>query len=236
MDTFHPKQQRDEEEYFFDHKKEEEEEEEFPCCIKGCTKSFPSRKKMFSHVRNSHAGKGCDSDESGESGSEAESDGDSDASDMEASDEELSEEENDESDEELELEDDDPELYEEIAEKAWKPYRMQFDNLVEKFTSEGQSESEAKQSAYNLVLTGHRKTFRNEFTEMLLKMEQLRQDPTYKAVMKTAKRLREDDENDFDESIRSAVNKRKYLINELVSDDYQEYDDDDDDEEEEQED
>lgn len=218
MDTFHP-----EENNFPEHEKEEGN---FPCCLKECNQSFPTQKLMMHHVRNTHTGRDCDRESE-----EDMSEGQSDASDEDASDKEsLLEEENHESadeeeDEEEEEEEGDPQLYEEIAMKAWKPYRAKFEDLVEKFMVDGESESDAKQNAYDFVVKAHRKTFREEYTNMLLKIQELKQDPTYRAVMKTAKRLREDDDHDTDESIRAAVSKRKHLINEFVAEDYRQYDD-----------
>ena len=64
-----------------------------------------------------------------------------------------------------------------------------------------------------------RKALRREYKDSLLWYQQLRKDPIHKAVMETAKRLRDDDDFDYEESIERAISSRKYLLNRLIPSD-----------------
>ena len=55
---------------------------------------------------------------------------------------------------------------------------------------------------------------------MLLKVRELKKDSTYKAVMESAERFRDNEEYTVVESIRAAVTKRKHLVNEIVREQY----------------
>ena len=60
--------------------------------------------------------------------------------------------------------------------------------------------------------------FREEYKNTLLWIHALKQSPTHKKVMQTAKELRESaDDYDYEESIEAAIDRRKHLLNRLVS-------------------
>lgn len=167
--------------------------------------------------------KGYMDDEEHSEGSEQESES---AQEESESGEEESENEKEESEvEEVDDDDDDvvsPQIYDELVEKAWAQHESKFQELVQEYVNEGKSESDAKQEAYDKILPPYRKSFRKEYMDMLLKQRELKNDATYQSVMASAKRLRENDESDsVEESLRAAVSKRKYLLNELVEEDYE---------------
>jgi hypothetical protein len=145
---------------------------------------------------------------------------DSDAETVQDESESESEIESDEEDESMDKEESQPDICDEIANKAWEQYVSKFEDLVEEYTEQGKEDDDAKQAAYKIILPLYRKTFREEYTNILLKIIQLKKDPTYKAVMESAKRLRDDDDCAAEESIRAAVTKRKHLVNQLVEDQY----------------
>jgi hypothetical protein len=113
-----------------------------------------------------------------------------------------------------------PQIINDTSNKAWERYASKFEDLVEEYTVEGKDEADAKQAAYNVILPLYRKAFREEYTDMLLRIRELKKDPTHKAVMESAKRFRDDDDYTFKESLRAAVTKRKHLINELLDEKY----------------
>lgn len=123
--------------------------------------------------------------------------------------------------EDTEYEQDLPKMYYELLEHAWDQHDSQFEELVQEYVSEGKSEDVAKQEAYIKIQPLYRKSFRKEYADMLIKIRELKRDATYKSVMQSAKILRDEEEFDTtEESLRAAVTKRKYLLNELVEDDY----------------
>ncbi len=140
--------------------------------------------------------------------------------DSESVDKSESENESDEEDESANKEETQPDIYDEISNKAWERYISQFEALVEEYTEQGKDDDDAKQAAYKIILPAYRKSFREEYTNMLLKIRELKKDPTYKSVMESAKRLRDDDEHTPEESLRAAITKRKHLVNELVHEQY----------------
>ncbi len=107
-----------------------------------------------------------------------------------------------------------------LKNKAWEQYVSKFEDLVEEYTGQGKDDDDAKQAAYKIVLPAYRKTFREEYTDMLLKIRELKNDPTYNAVVESAKRLRDNDDFSTVESLQSAVKKRKCLVNELLDENY----------------
>ena len=93
--------------------------------------------------------------------------------------------------------------------------REQIDNDIEK----GIIAKEDKDA----VNKRFKKVFREKYKDALLWIHQLRQNPTHRKIVETAKDLRSDSINfDYEESIEASISKRKHLLNRLVP----EYDED----------
>ena len=101
-----------------------------------------------------------------------------------------------------------------------------FDQLIESAREKIQSEIEKgtlTKEDEDEVNKRFKKVFREEYKDALLWIHQLRQNPTHRIIMETAKELRSDTTDyDYEESIEAAVSQRKHLLNRLVP----EYDED----------
>ena len=79
--------------------------------------------------------------------------------------------------------------------------------------------SEHSQLSRHEAVKKARKTFRKLYKNSLLWYRSLKKDPTHKAVMETAEKLRNEDDFDYEESIESAISSRKFLLNRQISSD-----------------
>ena len=73
----------------------------------------------------------------------------------------------------------------------------------------------------------YRKEFREKITHYFLTIERLRKEKVYDIVMDTAKELRSEGHG-REESIRSAISKRKHKLNEFIPDELVDLDKDED--------
>lgn len=137
-------------------------------------------------------------DESDNTESESGSDDDSDSSDSEVSSEESSEE--------------NAPVTQKLVDETYGLYEKDFDELVEKFTTDGHSEKEARQMAHQELVSKYRKSFRKRLEGFMTRYEQFRREPLYRTINVSRKRLREDDDLDENESIKAAIRHRKYRI------------------------
>lgn len=71
---------------------------------------------------------------------------------------------------------------------------------------------EALQMANEALKSAYEQQLSHVFKSYVYTYDRLKSDPTYKKVMQTAKRYREDDDMDLEESIRKAIRKRRHLL------------------------
>ncbi len=118
------------------------------------------------------------------------------------------------------------EMYLDILDKVYERYEETKKTLIDEYKKEeGVDDEEASKRAYQRLLPKYRKAFREEYRNMLSKIRELRNDPTHKMVMETVKKLKEEEDFDKDEAVRSAISKRKHLIDRIVPSDPENSDD-----------
>jgi len=92
----------------------------------------------------------------------------------------------------------------------------EYNTLVKGFVEDGNSKSAAKCKAHNMLLGKYRRSLREGLVDRMLHFRRMKKDPTYQKIMKTKRKLMDEDDYDEDEAIESAVKKRKFLINRLI--------------------
>jgi len=97
---------------------------------------------------------------------------------------------------------------------AYNGLREEHGELFDQYINDGKSEKDARRLSYQQLLPKYRKTFRKSVERFLIQHRQFRMEPIYKAVIKSARDLQENEDFDFLESIRAAIQKRKFLLNE----------------------
>ena len=84
---------------------------------------------------------------------------------------------------------------------------------------------DAKQQAHRILLPKYRKAFREMLGDFFVKRDSIRKEPVYGIIADTAKDLRNVDGMDREESIRSAINFRKYKLNLYINEELEDDDD-----------
>lgn len=101
-------------------------------------------------------------------------------------------------------------------------YRRHIDEALDMADKLGEKEENLatiKRIVKRKLLPKYRKSFRDIYTDNLLKMDCLKKEPVTRKVLKTAKQLERENGLDRDESIRKAVSERKHLINRFLEED-----------------
>ncbi len=109
--------------------------------------------------------------------------------------------------------DDEVDPWEAIVDEVFDLHRAQMKRRVHEIQNE---ENISKEKAHKLMRKelSHElnQTFRDRYTMFLKRVQSLKRDTTYQKINDTAKRLRMEDDMDWEESIEEAVNKRKVLL------------------------
>ena len=129
-----------------------------------------------------------------------------------------------EEDENSENSEDDGEIKEEIdpwatmIDDAKATVRPEYDEFMKTLQMDGQEESEAKQKAFENVLPELQKEFAHVYVDNLRWMKALKNDPVHRKIMETKEIFANEDSFDSDEALSAAVDKRKFLLKQLLED------------------
>ena len=106
----------------------------------------------------------------------------------------------------------------EECENPWKKLKLEvvdaLDPLLQK-QAEPYLEKGASQDMNGLLPT-YRKKLRSLYLHYLKWYRCLKQDPIHRQVMKTLRKFMDEDDMDYEEASEAAVNKRKFLLNNLL--------------------
>ena len=102
-----------------------------------------------------------------------------------------------------------------ILDEAQERHEVQLNALVDEYKRDGDSENVAHLKAQNALLPLYRKELRKVFLEYLQWMRAMKKDYTFQKVMETQKDLKDTDGFDWLESTELAIDKRKFLLNQL---------------------
>jgi hypothetical protein len=129
-----------------------------------------------------------------------------------------------EKDENSENSEDDGEIKEEIdpwatiIDDAKATVRPEYDKLMKTLQMDGQEESAAKQEAFENVLPELQKEFADVYVDNLRWMKALKNDPVHRKIMETKETFANEDSFDPDEALSAAIDKRKFLLKQLLED------------------
>lgn len=165
-----------------------------------CNKLFKRKDNMLRHKRNIHQDENSDNESELSDHMDADSDtvSDTDATSSEEHEKTI-----------------DPwyDILKQTFRECQPKFKKQTTELME---DEGVSEDEARKTVYRELLSQYRKVLISKYVDRITWFESLKRDPVHKAVQKTAKRLREDDDFDPDESYKYAAKKRMYLFDKIL--------------------
>ena len=105
-----------------------------------------------------------------------------------------------------------------LIEEAKQRSNMAFEEMKESLLNSGLDEQSAKDQAYSNILPKLQKELENIYLERLLWMSQLKKDPIHKKIMHTKETLVNEDSFDPDEALEAAIDKRKFLLKQLLED------------------
>lgn len=134
------------------------------------------------------------------------------------------------SDDEHTIKNNDCEFFQDLLEKSLSKYEDKRQEIIDEEINNGYNSKQASKRAYKILLPKYRKTLRHEYQDMLCKLHALRKEPIHKSIMRTAKKLKEEDEYDSIEALQAAVSKRKHLVGKLFPNDISDYSESEDDE------
>ena len=127
-------------------------------------------------------------------------------------------------DENSENSEDDGEMKEEIdpwatmIDDAKATVRPEYDEFIKTLQMDGREESAAKQEAFESVLPELQKEFAGVYVDNLRWMKTLKNDPVHRKIMETKETFANEDSFDPDEALSAAVDKRKFLLKQLLED------------------
>ena len=168
-----------------------------------CDKVFNRKDNLKRHIKSQHPGDDTmsNTDKNKETVSDYSSTDEEDDSDMET----------DAKDDEETL---DPWL--DMVEQCYKALQPDFDSAVsDRLTDSDISEKEARKRVFKELLPKYRKYLLDKYLLRVLWYESMRNDAVHKAIRREAKRLREEEDYDGEESWKYATKKRKYLFDKV---------------------
>ena len=181
-----------------------------------CLKRFSSYYNVRRHKANLCAYAKIDDNASMEGGGSSYSDEQS--VDSFPDEESVTETENNENSE------DDGEIKEEIdpwetmIDDAKATVRLENDEFMKTLQMDGQEESAAKQKAFENVLPELQKEFADVYVDNLRWMKALKNDPVHRKIMETKEIFANEDSFDPDEALSAAIDKRKFLLKQILED------------------
>ena len=105
-----------------------------------------------------------------------------------------------------------------LVEKAMQEHKTAFEEMKMNLIHSGLDEKSADEKAYLNVLPMLQKELESIYTELLLWITQLDNDPVHKKIMQTKDAFVDNDDFDPEEAMEAAVDKRKFLIKKVLKD------------------
>lgn len=131
--------------------------------------------------------------------------------------EESDDEEQDEGQESEEEEEEVDDPWMDMADEAIDKYHQDMVDAIAALLNEGRvSVNEARREVYEKYLSRVTRRMRHLLIQFICHSRKMRRDPTYRKIMDTAQRLRDEDFMDYEESVTYAVSKRKLLLERLL--------------------
>ena len=105
-----------------------------------------------------------------------------------------------------------------IIDDAKATVRPEYDEFMKTLQMDGQEESAAKQEAFESVPPVLQKEFAGVYVDNLRWMKALKNDPVHRKIVETKETFANEDSFDPDEALSAAIDKRKFLLKQLLED------------------
>jgi len=109
---------------------------------------------------------------------------------------------------------DDP--WEPLVRKTFQLHNKEYEELVEELVSKGYDRTEAEALASYKMKPTYRQELGNIYLNMVAEQKEMAQDSVHRKIKATARRLRDEEEYEPMEAWKYAVDKRKYLLDEVL--------------------
>jgi len=121
-------------------------------------------------------------------------------------------------DEESSSDEDEDTIWDDIRDLSWTSSLLHaHEEKREELIGEGMSAHEANQEAYRHVLPKLRRNILTNYIRKIVEARKLHEDPIHKKIMSTKRKLQEDEDYEYEEALKYAVKKRKYIIQEATA-------------------
>ena len=122
---------------------------------------------------------------------------------------EGSEDRSDESDEEMSP-------WDVIINKTFQLYQPEYEEKVNELMEEGCNDEIARQTAYQLMYETYREQIGKHYLGLISWQQDIKRDPVHRKIATTVRRLRDEEEYEPQEAWKYAVDKRKYLLDNVL--------------------
>ena len=114
------------------------------------------------------------------------------------------------------VKDDEPDPWEPLREKVGEDTQETYLKEVQQFLDREKTQDYAEIAGFSDLLPVSKRRLRRTYLERLKWTHRIKHDVIHRKVMKTLRRFIEEGYMDFDEAAKSAVAKRKFLINRVM--------------------
>jgi hypothetical protein len=108
--------------------------------------------------------------------------------------------------------------WESIVLETYEIMQKRFDRRVKAHVDDGESLKSAELSTASELRSDYERTLRDVYVRRLLLNRALQRDPVHEKLAETARRLRDEDQFDREESLKYAVRKRRHLLGKKLDD------------------
>ena len=91
-------------------------------------------------------------------------------------------------------------------------YKDDYEKKVNEYTDRGYLDKDAVAKTERDMLPLYREGLKNRYVSNIMWQMEMARDPVHKKIKETAKRLRDDEDYEYEESWKYATEKRKYLL------------------------
>ena len=111
----------------------------------------------------------------------------------------------------------DSNAWDSIVGKTFNIHQTEYEEKVKALIEDGYNKPQAHSLAYNDMSEKYRDEMKDHYLATMMWHQKIRRDPVHRKISKTAKRLREEEDYDTLESWKYAVEKRKYLLDDVLA-------------------
>ena len=137
--------------------------------------------------------------------------------DIEVDEEDDVSESNDESGSSMDEDEEEETVWDGFARDAIYKHEEAYQEKKEQLVEHGFTQTLAKDHAFQEILPDVQKTFRQIYLRTIHLLQQLKKDPIHKKILSTKRKLEDEEGFSEEEAWDYAIKKRKYLLNQLIT-------------------